>query len=206
MTLENPTKPNMEKIIKTSLILLFVLIVIGGTLFFYFQNFTNRNNFPSQSSNPDTENLEKNNFKKVEYDTGNYSYYVPGDWILIDENTNSYSNILNGSSAYFASYPNNLGYLTPELCESYSNEIKDQIRKSPVFSNAELKSQQVSSKSGFEACVMVFESTVNGKLYEIRQLFFFRKERIYQLFIQYQKELNTQKDLADLIERSVEIQ
>lgn len=186
-------------------IFLLILSVLAGSLYFYFQIYLKRNPYPSVSSQIDELRYKDNNFQKVDYENGNYSYYVPTDWILSDTSLNTYSDILNGSNTYLHTYPNNLGILTPELCKQYSEKIKTEFTDSTIYSSAELKSHDVSTKSNFQGCRLIFEETVNDTTYEIRQFYIFRKDRIYQLFIQIPKNLQTQQDIADLIEASITI-
>lgn len=184
--------------------LLFVLLIIGGGIFYYFRYHVNREVFPTSKSSIIEKEYEDKGFKKVLSDDQTYSYFVPNYWTETDTSLNFHSDILNGSGAYMSAYPNNLGILTNDLCRDFAKESFNQLKKQDLYINTEFVSSEVKKIGDYEGCYSLADYSRAGNDYSISQFYIFKKDRIYQIFIQTPK-LETSQEIASLILNSTRI-
>lgn len=199
------TKSSKISFIKIIFILFLVLITLIGGLFIYFQIYLQRDKFPKNAFTVSSEEYQKLNYKKIVSTNLESSFYVPDYWFESDSDLKIYSDTLNGGIAYIRSYPNSLGSLNNDLCKAYSEEAKNDFQKNELYSSAELKNAALKEINGINSCYLEYEVMIANKNFKVNQAYFFRKNNIYQFFIQYQKDLKTQEEIANLIEKSIEI-
>ena len=202
-------KKSVLSLIIVSLSLLLIIVITSASLYYYLAIYRNRNLFDNPNSSLDTSFYEKNNFKKITMNnsasSGLYSYYVPSEWVVIDNDLQVYGDVLTGSNAYMNSYPNSLGVLNSDLCTNFASELDVKFKKNSLYSKSEMTEKGIRKLGNYEVCALDYTVQFNSKPFNIKQVYLFQKNRIYQLFIQISDELSSNKDIMKLISESVEI-
>ncbi len=183
-----------------------LLACIGFAVYYYLFVFRTRELFPNIPNEVNIERYKEAGFQKIEktYNAGSQVYFfVPAEWVVIDNALEVYGDVLSGSNAYLRPYPNSLGRLTPMLCDEFSVGVDNAFKRTYLYRNTQLKDRSMQKVGNYDACVLNYEVEINSRKYFIRQVFFFHKYRIYQLFIQLYEHLPSCNEIMHLITDSV---
>ncbi|BDQ04646.1 MAG: hypothetical protein KatS3mg084_0164 [Candidatus Dojkabacteria bacterium] len=183
-----------------------LLAVISFTVYYYLFVFRTRELFPNILNEVNIERYKEAGFKKVEKNSNDGSqvyFFVPSEWVVIDNALEAYGDVLSGSNAYLRPYPNSLGRLTPVLCDEFGVSVYDALKRTDLYRNTQLIDKSMQKVGNYDACVLNYEVEIDLKKYLIRQVFFFHKYRIYQLFVQLYENLPYRNEIMHLITDSV---
>jgi hypothetical protein len=183
-----------------------LLAVISFTVYYYLFVFRTRELFPNILNEINIERYKEAGFKKVEKNSNDGSqvyFFVPSEWVVIDNALEAYGDVLSGSNAYLRPYPNSLGRLTPVLCDEFGVSVYDALKRTDLYRNTQLIDKSIQKVGNYDACVLNYEVEIDFKKYLIRQVFFFHKYRIYQLFVQLYENLPYRNEIMHLITDSV---
>lgn len=194
-----------KKPIVVSVILIIILMILAGASYYYIKIYRNREIFPKVNPQIDDSNLESLGFQKISSEDRKYSYYIPNYWTKIDQNAATYGDILNGSNSMMASYPNSIGVLNKEVCDNFGDEAYSKLKDNILYSTSTLIDKKITSTKNYSGCFMELEANIGGKDFKLRQFFIFQKNRIYQIFIQTRKDLESENEITKTILDSIYI-
>lgn len=186
------------KKIAVGLILLLFAGLIGFGVYYYVKIYRNRETFPQVITSVDEKSLQESGYKKIESSEGKGTIFVPQYWSQIDSSLNVYGDVLNGSNAYVKSYPNSVGRIDANTCKTFAEKSFNELKTLPTYLNATLSESGLKTLKNVEGCHFVAVASVGQKIYEIQNFYVFSKDRIYQVFVQYPQELQSEKNSAEI--------
>lgn len=190
------------------LTLLVLLVGIIGGLYYYIFFYKNRDIFPKIRNEVDEAYYQNIGYKKInitEEENVIASYFLPVEWVNIDQGIGTYVDVLSGSLSYFMVLPNGIGILTNDVCDRYTTELDSKLRRSTLYTNVSFVNKGIKEFSKANTCFIEHEAKISVKDYYIRQISFFTKERIFLFFIQVSKDLSTHVETMNLISESIYI-
>ncbi len=185
---------------------LVIVAVIGFAVYYYLFVFRTRELFPNIPNEVNVERYKEAGFKKIEKTSNEGSqvyFFIPSEWVVIDNSLEVYGDVLSGSNAYLRPYPNSLGRLTPVLCDEFGVSVYDAFKRTYLYRDTQLIDKSIQKVGNYDACVLNYEVEINSRKYFIRQVFVFHKYRVYQLFIQLYENLPSRNEIMHLITDSV---
>lgn len=198
-----------QKIIRYSLISLALILVVGLLgfgVYYYVRVYRNRETFPQVTNSVNEQSLIDSGFKKIESTDKKGSLFVPTYWSSIDSSLNVYGDVLNGSNAYIYSYPNSVGQIDSTTCKAFAEKSFSELKNVSTFVNASLGESGLKKIKNIEGCHLKASAVVGQKTYEIQNFYVFTKNRIYQTYIQYPEELQSEKDSAEITLGSIQVE
>ncbi len=200
-------KERLIRQVSIGLILTAVAALIGFSVYYYVKVFRNRETFPRVVNEVNEQSLIDSGYKKVNSNDEKGSIFVPNYWSQIDPALNVFGDVLNGSNAYINSYPNSVCQIDVATCRTFAEKSFNELKSVSTYSGATLMEagtlKTINNKTG---CFFKAESSVGQNTYEIQNFYVFTKNRIYQTYIQYPKELQSEKDSAEITLRSIQVE
>jgi hypothetical protein len=192
----------MNKVTLFSVIISILVIVVFG--FVYFTFFTVRPPL-EEAQALDSNFYTERQFKQIFNESHKYSLYVPDYFDLVDEDLLQYADVLTGTSVYARSYPNNLNIMNEEICADLAEQIEADLSQSATLRGYERTGAKITNLNGYTSCRVQGSAKVNQLDFDVIQYYILRGDRIYQLYYQGQKEITTNSDLQESIEKSFRV-
>lgn len=183
--------------------LVFLFLVLSGSLFFYFTVWSKRSDFPSVQSTVNTDELTKSGFRQIKNDESKFSYFIPQRWTETDRKLSVYGDVLTGAHVYMKSYPNSLGKLTNDVCGKVGQGTLSPLSATGIYLDLKLVTSNIKKIGDFTGCYAEYTSTIAKKNYQIGHFYIFRKNSIYVLHTQFQSGVTQEQQLVEIIERSI---